>query len=142
MTNEEKARPRRHLSVVHNGIMAEAKIDDDGAVLDLYMGDEHIAGTWRTWPEMGLAVARADKLSEAEAAPDLLEVLEELTRLPNMKRSQRIWDAARAAIARAHGIPGASKKTIDSLLWARNEEKKEQYGARRVEGCKRAGEES
>lgn len=37
------------------------------------------------------------------AAPDLLEALKELVAVPNKHRPDRVWDEARAAIAKAEG---------------------------------------
>ena len=38
------------------------------------------------------------------AAPELLEALEELVAAPDKKRPAEVWEAARAAIAKARGV--------------------------------------
>jgi len=80
---------------------------------------KHTPGPWYIQPDRryyviyseecgALADVQAD-LPKANAqliaaAPDLLVALEELIAAPNKKRPAEVWEAARAAIAKARGV--------------------------------------
>jgi len=54
------------------GITIHVKLDDEGVVVDAWQEDEVIAGTWKTYEEMGLVI------SEAQESADLPEGMIEI----------------------------------------------------------------
>ena len=77
----------------------------------IYIGEHtapvFIARTCHPDREKGASIADGhERLANADliaAAPELLEALEALVLLPNKQRPAEVWEAARAAIAKARG---------------------------------------
>jgi hypothetical protein len=46
----------KYITLVHEGLTIQAKLDDEGVVLDVFKNDEVVATTWKTYDEFGVTL--------------------------------------------------------------------------------------